>query len=198
MKLENYKKNYFKKEDIRHAQRVKTLSLKLFRELTEFFPEKLNRFSAQKNLLEIAAELHDIGSFAEHELEAPHNKIGAKLILSDGIDELDETQTLVVAALVKYHRGKNPHGEHKIFSKLNKAQKDMVLVFAAILKLADALDCEDFELEQGTEGFIIKPVTVPTKVFFNKKKKLFEEVFETKIELHGLSGALYSASERDK
>lgn len=185
MKLEDYKKNYLKKEDIRHAQRVKTLSLKLFRELSEFFPEKLSRFSAQKNLLEIAAELHDIGSSVEHELEAPHNKIGAKLILSNEIDELDEIQTLVVAALVKYHRGKDPHGEHKIFSKLNEAQKDMVLVFAAILRLADTLDCEDFELEQGVEGFTIKPVTTSAKVFFNKKKKLFEEVFETKIELYG-------------
>lgn len=190
MKLEDYKKKYLKKEDIRHAQRVKILSLKLFRELIEFFPEKLSKFSTQKKMLEIAAELHDIGSFIEYELEAPHNKIGAKLILSDGIDELDEVQTLVVAALVKYHRGKDPCEGHKIFSKLNEAQKDMVLVFAAILRLADALDCEDFELEQRADGFTIKPVTAPAKIFFNKKKKLFEEIFETKIELYGLNGGL--------
>ncbi len=183
MKLEDYKKNYLKKEGIRHALRVETLSLKLLRELTEFFPEKLMQFNAQKNLLEIAAQLHDIGSFVEHELDMPHNKIGAEIILSGGIDELTEAQTLVVAALVRYHRGKNPSEKHKIFYKLDEAQKPMVLSFAAILRLADALDCEDFELERTKEGFIVEPLTMPSKVFFNKKKKLFEEVFETKIEL---------------
>ena len=183
MKLEDYKKNYLKKEGTKHAERVTVLSLKLFRELKEFYPNKLKQFNEKKNLLEISAQLHDIGSFIERELELPHNKIGSKLILSGGIDELKEDETLVVAALVRYHRGKNPDEKHKIFSKLNEAQKPLVIMFSAILRLADALDCEDFELSQIPEGFLIKPFTMPDEAFFNKKKKLFEEVFETKIEL---------------
>jgi|GEM_PF-5365546 len=183
MKLEDYKKNYLKNEGIRHAQRVQTLSLKLFRDLSEFFPLMLSQLSTQKNLLEIAAQLHDIGSLIERELQEPHNKIGAKLILRSGIDELGEAETLVVAALIKYHRGKDPDEKHKIFSQLNEAQKAMVLAFAAILRIADALNCEDFTLKHTENGFIINPVSKPDKTFFDKKKKLFEKVFETKIEL---------------
>ncbi len=186
MKVEDYKKYYLtKKCEIVHCLQTEEICDSLFEKLLVIFPDKLIEFQNQKELLKIAAGLHDIGSFVENELEISHNKIGAELILSGGIEGLDDMQTLIVAALVRYHRGKSPKEKHKIFSKLDIEAKRVVLHFAPILRIADVLEDEDFELTFDGKKLLLKTDRSLSREFctaYIKKKRLFEEVFEVEIE----------------
>ncbi len=200
MKVEEYIKNYItSKKGLRHAYFVRDLSLKIFNDLKKIFPENtLLDFKNSEKLISCSSLLHDIGNFFTG-LNAlkPHNKTGAKLILQNGIENLDENELKVVAASIRYHRGSKPkENKHKLFSSLSKADKNKVLVISSIIRLADALD--DYHL-QAVENIILKydfslrALTLKTGVnimfdkgikrVFDKKKTLFEDVFKIKISL---------------
>lgn len=200
MKVEEYIKNYItSKKGLRHAYFVRDLSLKIFNDLKKIFPENtLLDFKNSEKLISCSSLLHDIGNFFTG-LNAlkPHNKTGAKLILQNGIENLDENELKVVAASIRYHRGSKPkENKHKLYSSLSKADKNKVLVISSIIRLADALD--DYHL-QAVENIILKydfslrALTLKTGVnimfdkgikrVFDKKKTLFEDVFKIKISL---------------
>lgn len=195
MEIQNYIENYLiKKSDIEHSKQVEKLSLMFFEKLCTIFPDKLEYPKKHKNLLEIAAKLHDIGVFFEGNSIKPHNKIGAKLVLENKIDGLDKTENLIVANIIRYHRGKSPKEKHKIFNKLDEDSKQLVLILSSILKVADALDYNHFSFVENIELSlnsnnkelflnILPDISNNTefKKVITKKKKLFERVFETTL-----------------
>lgn len=198
MRLEDYTKNYItSKQGLKHACFVRDLSLKIFQDLKNALPNNtLLDFKNSEKLISCASLLHDIGNFFTG-LNAlkPHNKTGAKLVLQNGIENLDENELKIVAASIRYHRGSKPkENKHKLFSSLSKADKNKVLVISSIIRLADALDNYHIQTIENIilkYDFSLETLTLKTginimfnkgiKRVFDKKKTLFEDVFKIKI-----------------
>jgi exopolyphosphatase / guanosine-5'-triphosphate,3'-diphosphate pyrophosphatase len=90
-----------------------------------------------RRLLECAANVHDIG-FAEG--RAGHHKTSAAMILTAGVDGLDDRETSLVALIARYHRKADPDLSHALYGKLSVTDRRMVRWCSAILRVADGLD----------------------------------------------------------
>ena len=197
MRVEEYIKNYLtSKTAIEHSKHTQILSLKIYHELRKIFPkEPLLEISNAEKLISYSALLHDIGAFLENSSIKAHNKTGAKLILENKIDDLDENETKIVALCVRYHRGSKPKKhKHKLFSKLNEKDKNTTRVISSIIRIADALDCNHIQnieniipvYDFDNRALILNPginIMFNKGIYevFNKKKTLFEDVFKIKI-----------------
>lgn len=197
MKICNYFKNFKPTDSQReHAKCVEKLSLNIFNQLKNF--QELNFDNAEK-LISYSALLHDIGNYISNKkIKQPHNKTGAKLILENKIDDLNESETKIVATAVRYHRGSHPkEGKHKLFSTLDENEKDTAAKIASIIRIADALD---FNHNSLIDNLILsidydkQTLTIKTEInimfnvglyeSFKKKKTLFEKVFGLKVYLN--------------
>ncbi len=199
MKIEEYLRNYLNsKNDFYHAQQVERLSLEIYSKLKRIFPQNhLLNFQNAQTLISNSALLHDIGTFLSISLFKPHNKVGAKLILENKIDNLNDKETKIIALCVRYHRGSKPKEyKHKLFKTLDEKDKNTVKVISSILRLADSLDSNHLQNIQNiilTYDFNQSALTLNPcinimfnrgiKRVFDKKKALFEEVFKTNIYL---------------
>lgn len=198
MKTEEYIKNYIKsKSDLEHSLHVEKICLELFHQLQKIFPNnKYLYFKNADKLISYSAKLHDIGSFLENKsIFKPHNKTGAKLVLENGIDDLDDTELKIVALSIRHHRGSKPkEGKHKLYSSLEQKDKNAVLFISSIIRMADALDKNHFQTAENillTYDFDHFTLTLNSGInimfnvgverVFNKKKTLFEELFKVKI-----------------
>lgn len=197
MKIEEYIKNYLNsKGAIEHSKHVEFLSLKIYNELKKIFPhKKILQFENAQKLISYSALLHDIGTFLEYKTLKAHNKAGCKLVLENKIDGLSENETKTVALCIRYHRGSKPkEHKHKLFQELEQKDKNKVRVISAILRIADALDSNHMQNVENIlltydftcSALILDPcinIMFNKGVYevFNKKKTLFEDVFEFKI-----------------
>ena len=197
MKVEEYLKNYLpSKKDLEHAKYVEQISLKIYRDLLKIFPNNsLLYFKNAEKLISYSALLHDIGAFLSTSLFKAHNKIGAKLILENKIDDLSNEEVIITALCVRYHRGSKPKEyKHKKFNALSEKNKNIVKVISSIIRLADSLDFSHMQNAQNiilAYDFANSLLTLNPKIniifnkgikgAFNKKKTLFEDVFKVKI-----------------
>ena len=115
-------------------------------------------------LLEIAAILHDIGTFIS---PSSHHKHGFYLINSAEIFGLRKIDKDVVANVVRYHRRSAPKPTHIPYISLPKPERAVVSKLSAILRVAEALDashqqkCRDFTLARdGDEVTLWVPESV--------------------------------------
>lgn len=99
----------------------------------------------ERNLLEYAALLHDIGYHIAHN---NHHRHGLYLIKNSEMPGFTGSEIAVMAAVVRYHRGSMPkkpsdarmRREHEDFLSVERSQRSVVLKLAAILQIADGLD----------------------------------------------------------
>ena len=116
-----------------HAEHVARLCVELFdatRTLHRLGPE-------QRELIEYAALLHDIGW---HIAREKHHKHSQYLILHGDLKNFTREEVLVIANIARYHRKAEPKRSHKAFAKLSAANRTVVKVGAALLRVADGLD----------------------------------------------------------
>jgi len=198
MDIEDFKKNYLcDKTLIEHSKLVSVLSLKFFHKLKAFFPD-LKEFDNKEDLklLEYGAALHDIGVMFEKRMDKAHHKIGRDLILENKISGLNETQNLVVANIVRYHRRALPDiNKHKYYKMLNKDDRKKVGIFSSIVRLSDALDynhfnlIDEFELKFDEKSRILTlvlSINIMLNIGFGelleKKKELLEKTLNVKVQ----------------
>jgi exopolyphosphatase/guanosine-5'-triphosphate,3'-diphosphate pyrophosphatase len=116
-----------------HARHVRDLSLAVFDGLAAL--HGLGEDS--RSLLEYGALLHDIG----HHIDArDHNRHGEYLILNSRMPGFTAPEVNELAALVRFHRGTRPKPGHPALRSMSKAAQRRIVLLAAILRLADALD----------------------------------------------------------
>lgn len=121
--------------DEQHAETVRKLALQTFDQT-----RALHRLDAEARfLLEIAAMLHDIGTFVN---VSEHHKHSYYLIQASPLVGLDAEQTEVVANVARYHRRSPPKQQHENFKTLPAKHRMLVTKLAAILRVADSLDTE--------------------------------------------------------
>ncbi len=92
-----------------------------------------------KQLLEVAALLHDIGQCVNIN---GHHKHSYYLLRATPFVGLTERQKVIVAVTARYHRKAPPKMDHPEFAGLVPEDRELVTKLAGILRLADALDSE--------------------------------------------------------
>ena len=124
-------------KDKTHANEVKRLALIIFDEASR---EIYEMQELEKEYLEAAALLHDIGYFIEAK---SHNKHSMQMIIKEGLYGFDDRETKIIGCIARYHRGGLPDKEsHEIYGSLEKKDRKTVKRLGGILKLADGL-CKD-------------------------------------------------------
>jgi exopolyphosphatase/guanosine-5'-triphosphate,3'-diphosphate pyrophosphatase len=92
---------------------------------------------SERELLEYAAILHDIGvflSFVNHQAHTYY------LIRNADLVGFDEMEIATIAALARYHRKGRPRPEHPEFAELDKKGQAIVSRLFVLLRLAERLE----------------------------------------------------------
>lgn len=118
-----------------HVRQVARLALSLFDQLLPVH----GLGSAERNWLEAAALLHDVGWSVARDGKG-HHKESAKLITSFDWTGLDRREIAIIAQIARYHRKSLPCSEHPDFVALTESDQRIVSNFAALLRIADGLD----------------------------------------------------------
>lgn len=172
--------------DQQHSIKVSEIATEIFDQLYE-----LHRLgSAERELLQYGAVLHDIGHFIH---PSGHHKHGQYIIMNSNLAGFSTNELVLLANLVRYHRKSIPGREHYHFSILPDYEKRVVLVLAGIIRIADNLD-------RGHRGLVLQINTVvqPDKIILtihaeddvsieighaDSMKELLESALERSIEI---------------
>jgi exopolyphosphatase / guanosine-5'-triphosphate,3'-diphosphate pyrophosphatase len=121
-------------EDQPHVLHATKLALDLFDQLSDLH----GLAPADRELLEAAGLLHNVGLFVSH---AAHHQHSEYIIRnSDRLTGYTEREIAVVAQVARYHRRSAPKKSHNRFMALAKADQNRVRWLAGMLRIAIALD----------------------------------------------------------
>jgi exopolyphosphatase/guanosine-5'-triphosphate,3'-diphosphate pyrophosphatase len=118
-----------------HANKVAELALELFDSAAE---TGLHSFKSwERELLEYAALLHDIGAFLSYSNHQTHSYY---LIRNADLLGFNQTEVTIIAATAFFHRKTLPRKKHPEFSALEKPAQKIVIILSVILRIAETLD----------------------------------------------------------
>jgi exopolyphosphatase/guanosine-5'-triphosphate,3'-diphosphate pyrophosphatase len=165
-----------------HARQVAKLALELFDQTQEL--HELG--SEDRELLEYAALLHDIG---EHVSAVGHHKHGSYLIQHGRLRGFDPGDVQLLAALARWHR----RGEPRPGDEFGMVDEHRLRRLAALLRLADGLDhgranaVDALDVRVGPSLVVVRlraRCDVELELWgARRKRELFERVFERDLEL---------------
>ena len=183
--IQKYFEEYVKDKD--HAQKVLDLSLILFDKLNAI----LNLFdNRDKDILYCGALLHDIGYSFNNKT---HNKDGRDFILQNNIIDFSLQENIIIANIIRYHRGKLPKSTHSLFMNLDKTLQNKTAILAGICRLSDGLDAnhlgavKDIDLYYEDDKFYLKIISdnpnIKKIIDAKDKKDLLELYLDKKIKI---------------
>lgn len=185
-----------------HATQVDRLACVLFDKLWALH----DLGPADRQLLRVAALLHDIGDFIS---SAAHHKHTQYIIETTDLMGLSEEQRMVVAAVARYHRRATPSPKHASFKKLSAPDRKRVRKLASLLRIADALDrghrskVRTLDVSLGDDAVGITPRgagDLALEVWTARRKaELFERTYERELRFElpsGGGGAQQRAAEQ--
>lgn len=121
-------------EDADHVGRATDLALELFDATLPFHSASAD----DRNLLEAAGLVHNVGAFVSH---AAHHKHSHYLIRhTDMLSGFSEQELGLIALVARYHRKSHPQEGHPEFAELDAADRDRVRLLAGLLRVGIALD----------------------------------------------------------
>jgi exopolyphosphatase/guanosine-5'-triphosphate,3'-diphosphate pyrophosphatase len=119
--------------EIKHGRQVADLALKIFDQT-----EKLHHLTiVEREYLEVAALLHEIGLAISHAL---HHRHSYYIIKNAELMGFTENEKEIIANVARYHRKSHPKLKHEGFRPLSPEDQKLVSKLAAILRIADGLD----------------------------------------------------------
>jgi len=127
-----------------HSRHVTNFSLQFFDE----FKEELSLKESDRELLEYASLMHDIGYYISYR---KHHKHALYLIKYSDLLGFKEDEINIMANVSRYHRKPTPHKRHKPYKQLNKKLRKRVKKLSAILRVADGLDRSHYQNVQKLE-----------------------------------------------
>lgn len=128
-----YKLAHKYRVNMSHAENVAELALSLFEQTRG----TLHQWGdAERELLWVAAMLHNSGLFISH---AEHHKHSYYLIRHGELLGFSEVELEIVANLARYHRKSPPKKKHANFTALDKNRRHLVAELSPLLRLATAL-----------------------------------------------------------
>lgn len=121
-------------EDVSHIERATALALQLFDGLAPLH----HLGDADRDLLEAAGLLHNVGLFISH---AAHHRHSYYVIRNtDQLVGFTDREVELIAQVARYHRKSEPKPGHAEFQALSEADRHRVRLLAGMLRLAIALD----------------------------------------------------------
>jgi len=121
-----------------HSRHVSNFSLQLF----DKFKEELKLKESDRELLEYASLMHDIGYYISYR---KHHKHALHLIRYSDLRGFKEDEINIMANVARYHRKSTPHKRHKRYKQLNKKLRKPVKKLSALLRVADGLDRSHYQ-----------------------------------------------------
>jgi len=169
-----------------HSRHVAMLTLELFDQLRELH----GLDDEDRELLEYAALLHDIGEHVAHE---GHDRHAAYLVQHGRLRGLTPAAVTELSALVRWHRRGEPKANDDLVGELDADQRDRVRRLAALLRVADGLDRGRKQVVRGVSARV-GPELVLLHIHADgdpelelwgarRKRDLFERVFDRELEL---------------
>ena len=172
--------------DEKHAECVRMISVKIY----DAMKDEIALDEHARLLLEIAAILHDIGSFIRYD---NHNLHSSYIIRNSEIFGLSKSDNTIVSEIAKYHKGNSVPQDEESFLMLPRTSRMTILKLTAILRIADAMDrghiqkLSDFSVKLEQNNMLIQTKdsrnTVLEKIALSEKAGMFEEIFGYKVVL---------------
>lgn len=174
----------------RHSEQVARLAVRLFDDLAGLSGEAPAdesdwRSPINRELLEAAAVLHDVGYLINY---SRHHKHSYHLIAHSDMPGYTNRQREIVANVARYHRRSHPKQKHAAYARLSREDQAIVRRLSALLRIADGLDRTHTQSVGEVRAEVIGPrvvfrVTARDGAEVNiwgaeRKADLFEEVFE--------------------
>lgn len=121
--------------DETHARHVVRLAWELFDSARD---AGLHSFGSwERELLEHAALLHDVGSFVSYTNHRTHSYY---FIRNADLLGFDQTEIAIIATVALFHHKAFPRPKHPEFAALDKRSRQIVRVLCMFLRLAESLD----------------------------------------------------------
>lgn len=169
-----------------HGRHVAFLAGRIFEELRDAFamPE------GDRDLLEIAARLQDVGYVISYE---QHHKHSYHLIRNSQLPGMRQHDLELIANVARYHRGASPKRKHDGFRRLSRDEQRRVRQMAAILRLAGGLDRSrsqqvhdvQVRVEDGRVTLLAVADEEPQVDLWGaeRRRQLFEQIFGMPVTL---------------
>jgi exopolyphosphatase/guanosine-5'-triphosphate,3'-diphosphate pyrophosphatase len=116
-----------------HSQHVTRLALRLFDQLHR----RLGLGQTEREWLEYAAVLHDVGHVIEHH---DHHRHTHYLVAHGALLGFDPAEREIIGQTARYHRKAGPQASDPDFRKLSRETRRTVRALSALLRVADGLD----------------------------------------------------------
>ena len=169
-----------------HSTQVTKLALKLFDALRD----SLTLCDEDRELLEYASLLHDIGYHISH---SKHHKHALYLILNADLKGFKEEEIAIVGHVARYHRRSTPKKRHEEFAGLSKNVRKRITRLSGILRVADGLDrshyqnVQELRVEHDTKTctIYIQTIDEPSLEIWGamRKSHLLSEVLKRKVQI---------------
>jgi exopolyphosphatase / guanosine-5'-triphosphate,3'-diphosphate pyrophosphatase len=173
--------------DEKHALQVARLALALFDGLREL--HKLG--NAERELLEYAAILHDIGWHIGH---SSHHKHSLYLIKNGDLEGFSPNELDILANTARYHRKSMPKKSHPDYMALDERSRKLVGKLASFIRIADALDRGHFGnalslrtiLRKESVSVLVEAAADPALELWAARLKgdMFEVIFRHQLHLN--------------
>src|SRR5699024_6066033 len=122
----------------KHSKQVCSLALQLFDALRN----KLGLSDNDRELLEYASLMHDIGYHISHR---KHHKHALYLIRNADLRGFREDEIHVMSNVARYHRRSTPKKRHKRYRKLSNPLRKKVKQLSGILRIAGGMDRSHYQ-----------------------------------------------------
>jgi exopolyphosphatase/guanosine-5'-triphosphate,3'-diphosphate pyrophosphatase len=127
-----------------HSQHVAELALALF----DRTADRHGLGAREREWLEYAALLHDVGNHVAH---SRHHRHGYYLIRNGELMGFEPVEIHLIAAVARYHRKGGPKETDEEMQALPGKLRPVVPILAALLRVADGLDRSHFSVVRGIE-----------------------------------------------
>ncbi len=121
-----------------HSRHVTGMALEIFDQLRE----ELQLDDNDRELLEYAAYMHDIGYHISH---SAHHKHALYIIKHAELKGFKETEIEIMAHVARYHRRSTPKKRHEEYWALKKPIRNKIKALAGILRVADGMDRSHYQ-----------------------------------------------------
>lgn len=167
-----------------HAHHVAKLALTLFDQMQPL--HGLGEW--EREWLEYAALLHDVGYMIN---PRQHHKHSYYLIKHSDLAGFTADEIEMIASVARFHRRALPGKEHDVYQSLSQQGRIVLVMLAALLRIADGLDRSHFSVVQDLRIVVGKTVTIHLTTMGDSELEiwtarsradLFEKVFKRKIE----------------
>lgn len=156
------------KVNMEHAEHIKKLSLQLFDDL-----QSLHKLSCiERELLEAASYLHDIGYTISHD---QHHKHSYYIISQCIMPGFTNNEAEIIANIARYHRKSHPKKKHENFQNLTMEHKQAVMILAGILRIAEGIDRRQLQLVESVNAEINKN-DIKMNLFPDKSKEISPDI----------------------